>query len=116
MTMWLDQIRLVKGRLVYGSGPKRKNLPGFNERLKNLMRARDHCAGKIRIVIVIAKAGKPNGKRSIGDCVPYDKLIMRITRLNDKNGAFRAESLRKQPAEPKDWRYALLRRAFRTRP
>lgn len=67
-------------------------LPGNRERLENLVWARDHCDGLFRVVITTAKDVNAS-PREIVDCYPQDKLIMRITGLDDQTGEFTARSL-----------------------
>jgi len=38
----------------------------------------------------------PNGA-GIADCYPDEKVVMRITRLDEDTGAFRAESIKRHP-------------------
>jgi hypothetical protein len=94
MCMWQDEIKREGDRMVYQSlTPRRgeENRPGTKERLENLKWAREHCDGLARVVVMRANDTKA-GPRSIAECFPHDKLVMRITHINEATGEFRAES------------------------
>ena len=95
VTLWQDQFKRRDNRLVYESqfdpsGPPDKR-PGFRELMDNLVWARDHCDGRFRVIV--AKAKDPNSHpRSIEECFPHKKLIMRLKHLNLETGNFAAEA------------------------
>jgi hypothetical protein len=95
MTMWQDEITRRNGRIVYESRPRpqEKKRPGATERLANLIWARDHCEGLVRVVIAVAEDVKAD-PRSALRWFPQDRLVMKITDLDEETGAFRAESLK----------------------
>lgn len=93
--MWQDEIKREGGKLVYGSRPRpaqEDKRPGASERLENLKWARDHCEGLVRVVIAIAKDVTAS-PREAESWFPQEKLVMRITHLDEVTGAFRAESV-----------------------
>jgi hypothetical protein len=96
MTMWQDEIRKEGDLFVYESRPRamEKKRAGATERLANLIWARDHCDGLVRTVIATAKDIHADPRESI-DWFPHNRLVMRITNLDEKTGAFRAESVGK---------------------
>lgn len=94
MCMWQDEIKREGDRMVYQSlTPRRgeQNRPGAKERLENLKWAREHCDGLARVVVMRANDTKAD-PRSIAECFPHDKLVMRITHIDEATGEFRAES------------------------
>jgi hypothetical protein len=94
MCMWQDEIKREGDRMVYQSlTPRRgeQNRPGAKERLDNLKWAREHCDGLARVVVMRANDTKAD-PRSIAECFPHDKLVMRITHIDEATGEFRAES------------------------
>jgi hypothetical protein len=94
MCMWQDEIKREGDRMVYQSLTPRRgegNRPGAKERLENLKWAREHCDGLARVVVMRANDTKAD-PRSIAECFPHDKLVMRITHIDEATGEFRAES------------------------
>ena len=101
MCMWQDEITRDGALMVYQSLTPRRgsltprrgevNRPGAKERLENLKWAREHCDGLARVVVMRANDTKA-GPRSIAECFPHDKLVMRITHIDEATGEFRAES------------------------
>ena len=94
MCMWQDEIKREGDRMVYQSlTPRRgeQNRPGAKERLENLKWAREHCDGLARVVVMRANDTKAD-PRSIAECFPHDKLVMRIIHIDEATGEFRAES------------------------
>jgi hypothetical protein len=55
------------------------------------MGAREHCDGLARVVVMRANDTKAD-PRSIAECFRHDKLVMRITHIDEATGEFRAES------------------------
>src|ERR1700733_1227791 len=96
VTMWQDEIKGKEGSLVYESRPRprERKRAGATERLANLIWARDHCDGLVRVVIARAKDVTADPRQSI-DWFPKDNLYMQITDLDEQTGAFRAESVKK---------------------
>ena len=93
-TFWQDQFVRKDGKLVYarpGFDPDRPDTrPGFRELMENLAWAREHCEG--RISVIIARAKDPNAEpRSIAECFP-SKMKMRVIELDTSTGAFIAEA------------------------
>jgi hypothetical protein len=94
VTLWQDQFKRRDGRLIYESqfdpGGPRDTRPGFHELMDNLVWARDHCDGRFRVIV--AKAKDINSyPRSIAECFPHDKMIMRLSGLDLETGNFAAE-------------------------
>ena len=88
LTMWKDEIASENSSSVYKSNPRNlltEKRPGFSERLAHLKWARDNCDSRVRVVIL-----KKDGRGGIAECFPAKDLIMRITSLDEKTGAFRA--------------------------
>jgi hypothetical protein len=94
ITMWEDEITEDGPTLMYQARlrPRTRKRPGETERLENLIWARDHCDGLMRVVRMTARDVNAN-PRSIATCYPDDEHIMRITALDEANGTFRAESI-----------------------
>jgi hypothetical protein len=97
MTMWEDEIKWEGPKATYQSRARvRTNRrPGETERLEYLKWARDHCAGRVRVVRMTARDEKAD-PRSIATCYPDNDLIMRVTKLDEVNGSFLAESVRRK--------------------
>jgi hypothetical protein len=97
MTFWNDQFRREGSRLVYSTIgrsdlPEWQDLPGNRERIENLLWARDHCDGFLKVVVVIAE--DPNAsQRKIADSYPRRNLLMKLTDLNESTGEFSAISV-----------------------
>ncbi len=94
MTLWKDHLNYSNKPVVYDTFNQQSltrwtDLPGNRERIENLKWARDHCDGLFRVVIAVAKdvTAVP---REIADCFPQDRILMRITDLNEDTGEFRA--------------------------
>lgn len=94
LTLWRDEFD-------YGSSPVSydcfgrataawSDRPGNRERLENLVWARDHCDGMFRIVVAVAEDVNANPRR-IASCAPQPNMIMRVVKLDEKTGEFRAE-------------------------
>jgi hypothetical protein len=96
VAMWEDEISRIGDRLIYESR-YRPDLKGKlrgadSEWIANLKWARAHCDNQVRVVVVAAKDVKAE-PRTILYCYPDDSVIMRITHLDTRTGAFRAESV-----------------------
>lgn len=59
--------------------------------MDNLVWARDHCDGRFRVIVAKAKDVNSN-PRSIEECFPREKLVMRLKRLDLETGNFIAEA------------------------
>ena len=94
MTIWQDEIKHENGKVIFaarGKGQAEKRL-GALERILNLKWAQEHCDGRLRVVMVVAKDIKAIPREAI-DWFPDEKLILKITELNETTGAFRAEQV-----------------------
>jgi hypothetical protein len=69
-----------------------KDKPGNRERIENLKYAIEHCAGRFRVVIEIAKDVNAN-PREAQECFPKPQLVMKVTDLNQDTGEFSAISI-----------------------
>ena len=65
---------------------------GNRERIENLIWARDRCNGLFRVAITVAKDPKAY-PRSIAKCYPHRTLVMKLVKLNEDTGEFRAVSV-----------------------
>ena len=92
VTLWQDMFTPKDGKLYYirpGFPPEQPDTrPGFRELMENLAWARDHCDGRFKVIVAIAKDINAV-PRSIKECAPT-KMIMRLTDLDATNGAFTA--------------------------
>jgi hypothetical protein len=97
ITLWKDEIH-DDGKTVVADmfGHERLHLwtdkPGNRGRIKDLAWARDRCDGLFRVVMTVAKDAKAS-PRSIAKCYPHKTLVMKLIRLNERTGEFRAESV-----------------------
>jgi hypothetical protein len=92
MTIWRDEIVREADSVTWTVVPRprgKRPSRGSKERMANLIWARDHCGGMFRVVITVKKA---DGK-GIAYCFPDEKLVMRVTSLDEDTGAIRAESV-----------------------
>jgi len=92
-TFWQDQFSRKDGRLLYERPASRetgRRRPGFNELMENLAWARDHCAGRFKVIIAKAKDVKAD-PRSIEECFP-SKMVMKLVEFDETTGAFVAEA------------------------
>jgi hypothetical protein len=97
LTVWKDGLDYTGKPIVYDTFNRPnlnewKGLPGNRERLDNLIYARDHCEGHFRVVITVAEDVNAS-PRKIARCYPQDKLLMKITKMDEQTGEFRAESV-----------------------
>jgi hypothetical protein len=97
LTAWKDRLDYTGKPIVYDTFKRPnlnewKGLSGNRERLDNLIYARDHCEGRFRVVIVVAEDVNAS-PRKIARCYPQDKLLMKITKMDEQTGEFRAESV-----------------------
>lgn len=95
VTLWQDEFVKRDGKLVYERGPaweegERRRL-GHTELMGNLRFALDHCGGKVKVIIAIAK-DKRASPRSIAECFP-SKMELRVSHLNESTGAFAFEDV-----------------------
>jgi hypothetical protein len=97
LTLWDDEID-DDGTTVTADFFNRPNLPvwkdrlGNRDRIKNLRLARDCAGGLFRVVIVTAKDPRAVPRSIIRRC-PHPTLVMRLDRLNETTGEFRAVSV-----------------------
>jgi hypothetical protein len=92
-TLWKDEFSGERKRLYERPGLD-PNTPAhgrlaFNELKENLIWAEDHCDGRIRVIIAIAKDIKAI-PRAIAECYPT-KMIMKLRKLDRYTGAFLLE-------------------------
>jgi len=96
VTLWQDMFQNRDGRLVYtrpGFDPDAPDTrPGFRELMVNLVWTRDYCDGRFRVIVAIAK-DRDTHPRSIKECFPHERLVMRLTHLDAATGAFTAEAV-----------------------
>ena len=97
LTLWQDQFKRGPGNTTIYEAIEKKGgnwlkRPGNRERLNNLIHAHDYCDGQFHVVVTIARDINAN-PRSIAECFPHDRLIMRITELDRQTGEFRAVSI-----------------------
>ncbi|SDP77315.1 hypothetical protein SAMN05428967_3367 [Phyllobacterium sp. YR620] len=89
VTLW--QHEFVKG--IYERGPldpTKRMRPGHPELMDNLKWALNHCEGRIRVIIAIAK-DKLAETKQIAECAPT-KMVVYVTHLDEMSGAFRLEA------------------------
>ena len=93
VNLWQDRFKSEGGRLIYARpaySPRERKGRGFKEWVRNLAWARDHCEGRLHVIIAIAK--DPNASpRSIAECFP-SKMVMRLIEFDPVTGAFVAEA------------------------
>ncbi len=99
MTLWDDLLDYSNQPITYSTVgaerlPECMDQPGNRERLENLKWARDHCDGMFRVVITRAVDVGAH-PREIAECFPQDRLLMRITDLNEETGEFAAVNVGK---------------------
>ncbi len=97
VTFWKDHLSDLKQRpVVYDIYGKDVHLwtkkHGNRDRINKLKWARDHCNGRFRVVITVAR-DEQEYPRKIRDCYPEPNLVMRLTDLDEETGEFRAESV-----------------------
>lgn len=94
LTLWRDEFDYSTSPVSYSSFGHKVDRwltrPGNRERLENLIWARDKCDGKFRVVVTVAEDVTAD-PRKIASCAPQDRMIMRLTELNENTGEFRAE-------------------------
>lgn len=94
MTFWRDESDYSTKPISYSSFSQKvglwMNRPGNRERIENLKWARDHCDGLMRAIIAVADDVNADPRR-IASCAPQDKLVMKLTELEEATGQFRAE-------------------------
>jgi len=93
VTLWQDLFSRKDGRLLYQWPPLPEHVrrrPGFSELMENLTWARDHCDGRLKVIIAKAKDTKAD-PRSIEECFP-SKMTMKLVEFNATTGTFVAEA------------------------
>jgi hypothetical protein len=93
VAFWQD--RFLNGGRVYRSSNHAGDetwfgSAGHTELIENLVWARDNCDGLLRIIVGIAKDTKQE-PRSTLECFPQDRLVMRITHLDESTCDFVTE-------------------------
>lgn len=93
MTLWKDRFNYKASPVTYDDFGDEDlvewtNSPGNRERIENLKWARDHCAGRFKVIVATAKDMNAY-PRAIEQSYPA-KMIMRLTDLNENTGEFRA--------------------------
>jgi hypothetical protein len=97
LALWSDRFSRKTNPLQYEeeTGARTRewvDRPGNRERIQNLIWARDHCDGVLRVVM--ARAKDINARpREIDDCFPRENLYMRITYLSEETGQFGAVAI-----------------------
>ena len=90
VTLWQDVFTHREGRRIYERPATDREWlqprPGFDEMMENLAWARDHCGGRVRVIVAIAKDRNVE-PRKIAECFP-NRMIMRLTRLDVATGEF----------------------------
>lgn len=94
VTLWKDYVDYSAKPIVYDTfnRSERINRPGNRDRIDNLLWARDHCGSRFRVVIIEAEDDKAN-TRKIARRYPLKDWRMRLTKLNEETGEFRAEKV-----------------------
>lgn len=99
MTLWKDLLEYSADSISYNTFDSDvvhewENQLGIRERIENLKWARDKCDGQFRVIITVAEdpAATP---RKIAKCFPHDRLIMKISELNEETGEFIAVNIGK---------------------
>jgi hypothetical protein len=96
VAMWEDEFGRDGNRITYETryrpAPRGKRRGADSEWAANLIWARTHCDGLVRVVVLTAMDVTAN-PRTILYCHPDESLIMRITHLDVGAGLLRAESV-----------------------
>jgi hypothetical protein len=93
VTVWQDQFFRRNGKLLCEHPPFAEQVrrrPGFGELMENLTWARDHCEGRLKVIIAKARdiGADP---RSIETCFP-SKMTLKLIDFDPSTGAYTAES------------------------
>jgi hypothetical protein len=93
MTLWRDEFDYSTKPPTYSSFDNQTEAwtdrPGNHERIANLLWAREHCGGKLRVVITVAEDVNAQ-PRTIASCFPHETMVAQLTELNETTGEFRA--------------------------
>ncbi|MEQ9247460.1 MAG: hypothetical protein RLO21_15870 [Nitratireductor sp.] len=96
LTLWQDLVKVRDGNVHYDTFGLRveqwEDTPGNQERLENLIWARDKCEGEFRFVITVA-ADTEAYPRKIASCFARPDWIMKLSDLDETTGEFRAEKV-----------------------
>jgi hypothetical protein len=97
MTFWIDRLNYKARPITYSELPAGEDhpwqsSPGNKERLDNLIWARDHLGGLLRVVFIKA-VDTLAIPRKIADAHVREKLAMRLTSLDELTGHFTAEAV-----------------------
>lgn len=94
MTLWQDIFNFKTRPISYDTYDHGTEVwtdtPRNRERLENLIWARDHCDGLFRVVVTVAEDVNVY-PRKIEECFPQEKMVMRLVKLDEETGEFRAE-------------------------
>lgn len=91
VTLWQDEFTSRDGVTVYERPALHRQVRsrhGYPEMMDNLAWAQANCAGRLRVIVAIAKDPQAS-PRSIKECFP-SKLVMRLTHVDSDTGAFTA--------------------------
>ena len=94
ISMWIDGINNKATPITYGSiGEEDISIwewrQGNKDRIEDLKWAREHCLGRLRVIITIPKDFDAK-TREVEDCIVRPDLIMHLDELNEETGEFRA--------------------------
>lgn len=94
LTLWADKFTWKDELASYDGShePGDEAALGNKERLRHLVWARDHCEGRIKVVMV-KRAATTGTRRTIKEVYPRADLMMRLTELDERTGEFRAEGM-----------------------
>ena len=103
LALWTDRMDWKSRPRVYDDFGRhdladRDSQPGNVERIENLRHARDHCEGLFRVVLV-EPVDRDSRPRRIKDRWAKPELLMRLVRLDEETGEFRAEESIEASAE-----------------
>ena len=97
LTLWEDDFRPDGTVDMFGQAECRKwrGKPGNQERIENLIYARDHCDRRFRVVRLTPKQGMrpPRSTGATAQRYPDPTLVMELTELDPHTGEFRAKSV-----------------------
>lgn len=96
VTLWQDEFVKDGTRLIYrrraSYAEASDTRPGFRELIDNLAWAADNCDGHFRVIVAIARDPKAN-PRSIRECFPNDRLVMKLVDFDRATGEYEAVSI-----------------------
>ena len=94
ISMWVDGIDNSVSPMTYGSIGKEdisnwEWRQGNKDRLEDLIWARDHCRGRLKVIIAVPEDLDAK-TRKVAYCWPLPALTMHLDELNEKTGEFKA--------------------------